>query len=229
MRAAARAAATLAAAAAAWLLLVPSSAVAAPARWHFDFGTWRVSIFFEREEGRGDETRLLVEAAAGRFVFSSSQNPSFRDSTESVRALSSGETISRRLVLSAFEEIPACSSVRPPDACVVLMGRNGTLSAPISAFAGREGAALRERAAGLVSHGMRDALFALAPLLPSVAEFGSYSKDFLGLVWPERFREPQALRKGVRKPGCEFEARFGFPCSDEEKAREAKRFAGAAR
>lgn len=84
---------------------------------------------------------------------------------------------------------------------------------------------MRERAAGLVPSSMRDALFALAPLLPAVAEFGSYSKDFLGLVWPERFSSPQKLVRGVRKPGCDFDAEFGFPCSAEEKAREAKRFA----
>ena len=71
---------------------------------------------------------------------------------------------------------------------------------------------------------MRDALFALAPLLPAVAEFGSYSKDFLGLVWPDRFAAPQKIVRGERKPGCDFAAGFGFPCSPEEKARETKRF-----
>jgi hypothetical protein len=221
-------AAACSAAAAAWLLLSPSSAAAAPARWHFSFGKWRISILFEREE-KGDTTRLLIKAAAGRFVFVSSQDPTGRDSTESIRRLPDGETVTRRLVLSSFEGIPACSSVRPPDACVVLTGANGTLSAPISGFAGETGAPLRARAAGLVSPRMRDALFGLAPLLPAVAEFGSYSKDFLGLIWPERFAAGQKLEHGVRKPGCEFDAEFGFPCSAEERAREAKRFAEPAR
>jgi hypothetical protein len=76
---------------------------------------------------------------------------------------------------------------------------------------------------------MRDALFGLAPLLPVVAEFGSYTKDFLGLVWPERFSASQKLVRGERKPGCAFDATFGFPCSDEEKTREARRFAKPAR
>ena len=219
----------LSAAAAAWLLLSPSSAAAAPARWHFSFGEWRISIFFEREEGRGDTTRLLLDAGAGRFVFVSSQDPSGRDSTESIRRLPDGETLTRRLVLSTFEEIPACSSVRPPDACVVLTGANGTLAAPISGFAGESGAPLRARAAGLVSPGMRDALFGLAPILPAVAEFGSYSKDFLGLVWPQRFTKAQSLHKGVRKPGCDFDATFGFPCDARAREREDKRFADAAR
>ena len=204
-------------------------AAAAPARWHFDFGKSRLSILFEREEGRGDTTRLLLEAPHGRFDFFSQQTPSGRDSTESIRRLPDGETLTRRLVLSSFEEIPSCASVRPPDACVVLTGRNGALSAPLSAFAGDVGRSLRERAAGLVSPGMRDALFALAPLLPSVAEFGSYSGDFLGLVWPDRFRSEERLKRGERGPGCTFDAGFGFPCTDEEKAREAKRFADAGR
>ena len=197
----------------------------APARWHFSFGgKWRISILFEREEGRGDTTRLLVDARAGRFVFVSSQDPSGRDSTESIRRLPDGETLTRRLVLSTFEEIPACSSVRPPDACVVLTGANGTLSAPISGFAGESGAPLRARAAGLVSSGMRDALFSLAPILPAVAEFGSYTKDFVGLVWPERFTKRESLRRGERTKGCDFDATFGYPCDADARRREEKRF-----
>lgn len=214
------------AAATVFLLLTSRAAAAAPARWHFDFGKWRLSIFFEREEEKGDATRLLVSTPNGRFVFLSTQNPSGRDSTESIRRLPDGETLTRRLVLSSFEEIPACSSVRAPDACVVLTGANGSFGAPISAFAGP---ADREKAAALVSPGMRDALFALAPLLPTVAEFGSYGKDFLGLVWPERFSAPQKLVRGERKRGCDFDATFGFPCSPEERTRETKRFAEPSR
>ncbi|MFI5120605.1 MAG: hypothetical protein ACHQM4_09340 [Thermoanaerobaculia bacterium] len=209
--------------------LLAHSASAAPARWHFAFGrAWEISIFFEREEA-GDRTRLLVRAPAGRFVFLSEQDPSGRDSTESIRRLPDGETLTRRLVLSTFEEIPACSSIPRPDACVVLTGAIGTLSAPISGFGGESGAPLRARAAGLVSPGMRDALFALAPVLPAVAEFGSYSKDFLGLVWPERFSGAQKLQRGVRKPGCEFDATFGFPCDAAARLREERRFADAPR
>ena len=211
------------------LLLTAHVASAAPARWHFSFGKWRLSVFFEREEGKGDATRLLVLTPTGRSVFLSSQDPSGRDSTESIQRLPSGETFTRRLVLSSFEEIPSCSSVRPPDACVIFIGANGSFGAPISAFAGSTAPPLREKAAALVSPGLRDALFGLAPLLPAVAEFGSYSKDFLGLVWPERFSASQKLVRGERKPGCDFDATFGFPCSDEEKTREARRFAEPAR
>ena len=174
-------------------------------------------------------TRLLLDAGAGRFVFVSSQDPSGRDSTESIRRLPDGETLTRRLVLSTFEEIPACSSIRTPDACIVLTGANRTLSAPISGFAGESGAPLRARAAALVSPGFRDGLFDLAPLLPAVAEFGSYGKDFLALVWPERFTRSQSLRKGERAKGCDFDATFGFPCDAGARERENKRFAGPAR
>jgi hypothetical protein len=218
-----------ASAVAAGLLLSHSPAAAAPARWHFTFGEWQISILFERQEGIGDTTRLLVDAGAGRFDFVSSQDPSGRDSTESIRRLPGGEALTRRLVLSRFEGIPACSPIRPPDACVVLTGVNGTLSAPISGFGGESGAALRARAAALVSPGMRDALFALAPILPAVAEFGSYGKDFLALVWPERFAKRLSLKRGVRTRGCEFDATFGYPCDAYALRREEKRFAGAAR
>jgi hypothetical protein len=198
-----------------------------PARWHFVFDTaTEISILFERTSA-GDTTRLLVRAGKERFIFVSSQDPSGRDSTESVRRLPDGETLTRRLALSTFEGIPACSSVRPPDACVLLTGARGTLSAPISGFAGDSGAPLRARAASLVSPGMRDALFRLAPLLPAVAEFGSYSKDFLGLIWPVAFTKAQALLKGQRSKGCAFDATFGFPCDAEARGREERRFAGA--
>ena len=218
-----------AAAVAAALLLGAKVAFAAPARWHFTFGkAWEISILFEREAA-GDRTRLLVRAPAGRFEFLSSQNPSGRDSTESIRRLPDGEMLTRRLVLSAFEEIPACSSVRAPDACLVFRGAGGTVGAGFSDFAGARASLVREKAAALVSPSMRDSLFALAPLLPAVAEFGSYSKDFLALVWPEKFATPQKLVRGVRKPGCAFDADFGFPCSASEKAVEGRRFADASR
>jgi hypothetical protein len=222
LRAAARSAA-----AAAWLLLSPSPAAAAPARWHFVFGgTWELSIFFEREE-TGDTTRLLVKAPAGRFVFVSSQDPKGRDSTESIRRLPDGETLTRRLVLSSFEDIPACSSVRPPDACVVFTGSGGMVAAGFSAFSGEGAAKTREKAAALVSPAMREALFGVAPILPAVAEFGSYTKDFLGLVWPERFAKSLSLKRGERTKGCEFDATFGYPCDADARRREERRFPDA--
>ncbi len=109
---------------------------------------------------------------------------------------------------------------------MVFTGAGGSIASGLGAFAGTQAAPLREKVAALVSPGMRDALFALAPVLPAVAEFGSYGNDFLALVWPEHFSVPMKLERGERRPGCAFDATFGFPCSDEEKAREAKRFAG---
>ncbi len=207
-------------------VMMAPAAASAPARWHFVFGkTWEISIFFEREE-KGDTARLLVKAPQGRFVFASSQDAAGRDSMESIRRLPDGETFTRRLVLSSFEKIPSCSSVRAPDACIIFSGRDGSFAAGFSEF-GDEGAAkARRRATGLVSPAFRDALFGLAPLLPAVAEFGSYTSDFLGLVWPDRFTKRQSLRKGERVQGCDFDAGFGFPCTPEERAREKKRFAG---
>jgi hypothetical protein len=221
----------LRAAAAGFALLLASRAAkaAGPARWHFSFGgATEISILFERTEA-GDATRLLVKAAAGRFVFFSRQDPSGRDSTESIRRLPDGEELMRRLVLTRFGDVRGCEKVTPPDACVVLEGKSGTLAAGFSAFSGERAAKTRERAASLVSPAMRDALFGVAPILPAVAEFGSYTKDFLGLVWPERFTKQQSLRKGERTKGCDFDATFGYPCDADARRREEKRFADAVR
>jgi hypothetical protein len=202
---------------------------AGPARWHFVFDAkTEISILFERTEA-GDATRLLVKAKAGRFDLFSRQDPSGRDSTESVRRLPDGEELTRRLVLSRFDDVPGCERVSPPDACVVLTGRNGTLAAGFSALSDERAASLRERAASLVSPTMQESLFGLAPLLPAVAEFGSYSKDFLGLVWPERFAKPQSLRRGERTRGCDFDATFGYPCDAGARRQEEQRFADTAR
>jgi len=219
----------LRAAAAGFALLFASRAAmaAGEARWHFSFGgATEISILFERTEA-GDATRLLVKAAAGRFIFFSRQDPSGRDSTESIRRLPDGEELMRRLVLARFGDVPGCEEVTPPDACVVLEGRNGMLAAGFSAFSDERAAKTRERATSLVSPAMRDALFGVASVLPAVAEFGSYTKDFLGLVWPERFTKPQSLRRGKRTKGCDFDATFGYPCDADALRREEKRFADA--
>ncbi|HQR46600.1 MAG TPA: hypothetical protein PK598_11385, partial [Thermoanaerobaculia bacterium] len=125
------------------------------ARWHFVFSKEvEMSILFRRDAG-GDETRLLVRCAAGRFELVSRQDPSGRDSTESVRSLEEAETFSRRLVLGGVPEARGCEGVAPGDACAVFSGRNGTLAAGLSAFSGGGGPRLRERGAALVSPEMR--------------------------------------------------------------------------
>jgi hypothetical protein len=197
------------------------------ARWHFVFaaGT-EMSILFRRD-ATGDETRLLLRSAAGRFELVSRQDPTGRDSTESVRSLEEAETLSRRL-LFAFpgreEAEPACGEVPPGDTCVVFEGKNGALVAPLSGFAAEKGASLRARGAALVSPGMRKRLLELGPILTFAAEFGSYTSDFLGLIWPEACAHPLALRRGSRTRGCDFDASFGHPCTPEERGREKRRF-----
>ncbi len=185
-----------------------------------------MSILFRRD-ARGDETRLLLRCAAGRFELVSRQDPSGRDSTESVRSLEEAETLSRRL-LFAFpgrEEVePACGEVPPGDACTVFIGKIGTLAAPLSGFAEEKGAPLRRRGATLVSPGMRKRLVELGPLLTFAAEFGSYTSDFLGLLWPEACAHPLSLRRGRRTPGCDFDAGFDHPCTPEDRDREERRF-----
>ena len=184
-----------------------------------------MSILFRRDE-TGDETRLLLACTAGRFELVSRQDPSGRDSTESVRSLDEAETLSRRLLLgvSGREEAePGCREAVLGDACVVFKGRNGDLAAPLSAFAGEKGALLRGRGAALVSPAMRRRLLDLGPVLTFAAEFGSYTDDFLGLLWPGAFAHPLKLRRGTRTRGCDFDAGFGHPCTAADREREEKR------
>ncbi len=42
---------------------------------------------------------------------------------------------------------------------------------------------------------------------------------------PSGSRGPRSSRAGVRKPGCDFDATFGYPCDAEARRREEKRFA----
>jgi hypothetical protein len=209
------------------LLAVPAGDPTGPwARWHFVFSKeTEMSVLFRRDAG-GDETRLLLRCDSGRFELVSRQDPSGRDSTESVRSLEEGEALSRRLLFafSSREEIePACRGVAPGDACVVFSGKNGSLAAPLSAFSGTGSAALRDRGAALVSPGMKKRLCDLGPLLTFAAEFGSYTGDFLGLLWPEVFARPLGLRRGTRTRGCDFDAGFGHPCTAAEREREERR------
>ena len=182
-----------------------------------------MSILFRRDE-TGDETRLLVGCPAGRFEFVSRQGPSGPDSTESIRSLEEEEILSRRLLFTRPEAEAACAGLAPKDACVVLAGRNGVRAAPLSTFSGKGAAALRAEAAALVSAGMKRRLLSLSSILTWAAEFGSYTTDFLGLVWPETLPGPSAWRRGVRMRGCDFDAPFGHPCTAVERQREEKRF-----
>jgi hypothetical protein len=194
------------------------------ARWHFVFSKdVEMSVLFRRDAG-GDETRLLLRCEAGRFELVSQQDPSGLRSTESVRSLEEDETLSRQLAFSRAEALPGCDGVPPGDACVIFTGRSGTLPAGLSAFSGEGAGALRAKGEALVSPEMQRRLLGLAPILPWAAEFGSFTGDFLGLIWPEAFAHPQALRRGTRSRGCDFDAAFGHPCLPSEREREEKRF-----
>jgi len=210
-------------------LLLPAAVTGPFARWHFDFGrAMKVSILFARRPV-GDETRLLLEVPSGRFELLSRQDPSGNDSTESVTWAGSGETretLERRILLSGWETVRGCEGVRHPDACLLWKGANGEVTARMSQFSGEGAASTRQKVAALVSPPFRERLFSLSEVLPVMAEFGSFTTDFLALVWPDRFGIKQRLERGKRTPGCDFDAGFGYPCSPPEREKEHRRFPG---
>ncbi len=206
------------------LVAAPADPSGPWARWHFVFGKeMEMSVLFRRDRG-GDETRLLVRCEAGRFEFTSRQDPTGNDSTESVKWLATGETLERRILLSGWEAVAGCEDVGRPDACLLWKGPNGRVASRMSQFSGEAAPAARQHVAALVSPTLKERFFSLAEVLPSVAEFGSYTTDFLGLVWPDTFRRPPEFRKGTPACGCEFDAEFGHACSGQERAREEARF-----
>ena len=197
----------------------------ASSRWHFRWPDGLELTVLFRRSAAGDETRLLVASPAGRFELVSAQDAASRTSEESVRSLDENEVFSRRLLFSGTEDVAACSGVKAPDACVVFSGKNGSLATGFSAFSGRDAAAWRRRASDLASEAMRRRLLALAPLSTRSAEFAAYRSDFLGLVWPAVFGGKISIVPGTRAPACSFDAGFGVPCSEAERAREGRRFA----
>jgi hypothetical protein len=208
-------------------LLLSSASATDQVRWHFVFETpvrFEYSVLFTRAE-KGDTTRLLLQAPSGRYELVSSQDPTDRDSTESIRALGPGETFTRRLVLTRAKDVAGCEAVEAPDACVVLTGPRGTLASGFSAFSGKGAARLRARGEALLSPALKQSLLELAALFPSSAELDRYGEDMLGLLWPERFGARRAQpREAARAAGCAFDRSFGHPCSPAEERREATRF-----
>ncbi len=199
-------------------------------RWHFVFdGEPRLaySVLFVRSEG-GDETRLLVDAAAGRFELVSRQPPDGRETFESIRDVASGETLSRTLAwgpVAGPAKPPECARVAAPDACVVLEGSRGRLAAALSAFSGERGAQLSERARAIASPKLLGSLRALAVVFPLSKDFELYTDDFLAFLDPVAFRDsPVPPRLGERVRGCPFDATFGFPCTERERRGEELRF-----
>lgn len=180
------------------------------------------SLHFQRDAA-GDLTRFLVATGGVRLELSSAQDPSGLDSIESVTDPDTKERLARRLLLSGYEGVPSCASVKPPDACVLFRGSGDRLvGAAFSDFAGEKAPALRAKVAALVSKGLDAKIEKLAPLFPRTAELAAYGDDFLRLVWPGRFPRPASARfeQGRRRPGCDFDARFGYPCNEAELRRD---------
>lgn len=148
-----------------------------------------------------------------RLELLSAQDPTFVDSSESVKDVETGETWKRRLVLSGYRSVPACAAVKPPDACLVFEGAGGTFATSLARLQGEGGAGERRRAAATVSEPLATKLRVLAPLMAVTVELDAYGDDFLRLVWPDRFpRRGGSPTRARRTEGCAFDASFGYPC-----------------
>jgi len=201
----------------------PGRALVPRGRWHHETSgpaPLRWSVLFRRTE-EIDETRLLVETPAGRWVLLSTQPADRSWTREEVASPPLGERVSRLLSHVPPSGVAECAAIRPPDACVVLEGSRGRLAAPLSAFfSGKEAAVLRRRAAGLVSVPFLGALAGLAPALP-IGDLAFYSEDFLAFLDPALLRPARtAAPRAPRLPGCDFDTTFGYPCTADELRRE---------
>lgn len=200
----------------------PGRGLAPRGRWHHELAgppALRWSVLFRRTE-TGDETRLLVETPSGRFALLSTQPATGTATREEVTIPAIGESVSRVLEHRASDDAAECARVRPPDACVVLSGARGRLAAPLSEFFGDGASALRERAAGVATPAFLERLRGLAPAL-QLEDLAFYSEDFLALLDPDLSR-PAGIRapSAPRRPGCDFDAGFGYPCTADERRRE---------
>lgn len=205
---------------------MPPPSHAAKGRWHFVDPAppaLAYSVLFSRSPEE-DETRLLVECSSLRFELLSRQDVTGRDSIESVKEVGSGETLSRRLLLSRSGAIPGCEAVQSPDACLLFSGSRGKFDTSLSALGGKDAPSLRGRIAALLSDEGRARLFVLAGQFGRSAEFSAYRDDFLRLIWPELFSKPIVSGQATRTPGCVFDATFGFPCGEAERRSEEARF-----
>lgn len=209
----------------AWAVEGIAPTTARMGRWHFSYdGTpdLALTVLFTRTTA-GDETRHLVETGGARYAFLSRQDPTGADSTESVESIGLSETLSRRLLLKGFEKVEGCEGIKAPDACLLFVGVKGRVGVAMSRLSGDQGPRLREKLRGVMSEPMQKELLGLSSLFARSIEFTAYSGDFLGVLWPGSFVVKNTL--GVRRPGCAFDAAFGYPCSEAERGREAFRFA----
>ncbi len=196
-------------------------------RWHFTYErapVMSLSILFERTKER-DATRLLVEIPSGRAELFSEQNENGRLTYESIRFVETGEALERTLSLPGAKGLPGCAKKSEMDACIRFKGKQGEASFLLSALAGENVERTRATVHGLVTPGFSERLLELVKEFPRSAEFDRYGDDFLALAWPALVPKRRAgFEMGVRRPGCDFDARFGFPCSREEKEKENARF-----
>ena len=193
-------------------------------RWHHEVpGKVRWSVLFRRTE-TGDETRLLVETPAGRWVLLSTQPPAGSATREEVASPRLGEKVSRVLAHGPLPGVPECARVAPPDACVLLEGSRGRFAAPLSSFSGEAARASRTGAAAVVRPAFLADLKGLTTAM-AVPDLEFYADDFLALLDPSLAR-PSSIRgpNAPRMPGCAFDATFGEPCSEDEQRREAWHF-----
>lgn len=187
-----------------------------------------MSILFHRGP-EGDETRLLLEAPAGRLELVSFQGAAESETEEAVVDVETGERFGRKLFLSPRGRPASCAGVREIDGCAVFEGRLGERTAPLSAFVpGSAGERWRAAIRALVTPALAKRIAALAPCLSRSVEFDRYRDDFLALVWPGLVPAREGrLEEPRRGPGCDFDATFGHPCSAAERERERRRFGSA--
>ncbi len=159
----------------------------------------------------------------------STQDPGGSDSEETVVDPDGGERLTRSLHFASARRPSACAGVREPDVCLLFRGKSGERVAALSSFVpGPEGDRLREGIRGLVTERFAAKLLALAPVFPRSVEFDRFGDDFLSLVWPAiAWRRPKGAEEAARAPGCEFDASFGYPCTERERESERKRLSAA--
>jgi hypothetical protein len=75
-----------------------------------------------------------------------------------------------------------------------------------------------------VTERLASKIASLSPLFQRSVEFDRFGGDFLSLVWPGlAWRRPAETEAPGREPGCVFDASFGYPCTEKERALEQKR------
>ncbi len=202
-------------------------------RWHFSYAgsfPFQLSILFRRGP-EGDETRLFLAAPPGRLELAATQGPEGDDSEETIIDPDGGERFSRRLHFPSNHRPAVCAGVREMDGCLIFAGRFGERTIPLSGFVpGPDGDRLRAGVRALVTERLGAKIASFAPIFAMSVEFDRFGDDFLSLVWPKlSWKRPRETERPERRPGCAFDASFGYPCTERERELEKKRFNTAPR